>query len=109
MSDFYNDSRQEYEFENGGSTTTTEIVNVNNNDLLTPPTNSDANFLIKLVNADNVNQLYILQANALGEIRFLTLDAKNNNNQNGDLLYNTKIGADGKLYFYYSYDYYYYY
>ena len=102
MSDFYNDSRQEYELET--SSTITEIINVDNNDLLTPPATSDANFLIKLVSANNISQLYILQANASGEIRFLTLDAKNNNNQGGDLLYNTKIGADGKLYYYYSYD-----
>ena len=104
MSDFYNDSRQEYELDISGSTTTTEIITVNNTDLLTPPETSDANFLIKLVSADNVSQLYILQANASGEIRFLTLDAKNNNNQDGNLLYNTKIGADGKLYYYYSYN-----
>jgi hypothetical protein len=102
MSDFYNDSRQEYELDISGSTT--EIITINNNDLLTPPATGDANNLIKLVSADNVSQLYILQANASGEIRFLTLDAKNNNNQGGNLLYNTKIGADGKLYFYYSYD-----
>lgn len=103
MSDFYNDSRQEYEGL-GESTTITEIINVDNTDLLTPPETSDANFLIRLVNANNVSQLYILQANTLGEIRFLTLDAKNNNNQGGELLYNTKIGADGKLYFYHSYN-----
>jgi hypothetical protein len=102
MSDFYNDSRQEYELDISGSTT--EIITINNNDLLTPPATSDANFLIKLVSSDNISQLYILQANAGGEIRFLTLDAKNNNNQGGDLLYNTKIGVDGKLYYYYSYN-----
>lgn len=103
MSDFYNDSRQEYEGL-GEATTITEIINVDNTDLLTPPETSDANFLIRLVNANNVSQLYILQANTLGEIRFLTLDAKNNNNQGGELLYNTKIGADGKIYFYHSYN-----
>ena len=103
MSDLWNDSRQEYEGIEG-STTITEIINVDNADLLTPQETNDANSLIKLVNANNVSQLYILQANTLGEIRFLTLDAKNNNNQGGNLLYNTKIGADGKLYYYYSYD-----
>lgn len=103
MSDLWNDSRQEYEGL-GESTTTTEIINVDNTDLLTPPETSDANSLIRLVNVDGINQLYILQANTLGEIRFLTLDAKNNNNQGGELLYNTKIGADGKLYYYHSYN-----
>ena len=102
MSDLWNDSRQEYEGLEG--TTTTNIINGGNIDILTPVENSDANNLIQLVNANNVSQLYIIQANASGEIRFLTLDAKNNNNQGGNLLYNTKIGADGKLYYYYSYD-----
>ena len=103
MSDLWNDSRQEYEGL-GEGTTITEIINVDNTDLLTPPETSDANALIRLVNANGVSQLYILQANTLGEIRFLTLDAKNNNNQGGELLYNTKIGADGKLYYYHSYN-----
>lgn len=100
MSDF-NDCLQEYENTNGSSTSIS-VIN-NDNDLLTPPTISDANSLIKLVNVDGLNQLYIIQANALGEIRFLTANAKNYNNQNGLLLYNTKIGQDGKLYFYHSY------
>jgi hypothetical protein len=100
MSDF-NDATQEYE-NTGGSSTSISIIN-NENDLLTPPTISDANSLVKLISIDGLNQLYIIQANALGEIRFLTANAKNYNNQNGLLLYNTKIGQDGKLYFYHSY------
>ena len=102
MSDLWNDSRQEYEGIEGS--TTTNIINGGTIDILTPVENSDANNLIQLVNANNVSQLYIIQANASGEIRFLTLDAKNNNNQGGNLLYNTKIGADGKLYYYHSYN-----
>lgn len=101
MSDLWNDCKQEYE--GLGETTTTIITNVDNNDLLTPPETSDANTLIRLVDVDGINQLYIIQATTNGEIRFITADAKNNNNQGGNLLYNTKIGADGKLYFYHSY------
>ena len=100
MSDNWNDATQSYENENSSST---QIINEDNSDLLTPPLNNETNNLIKLVEVDGLNQLYIIQANEEGEIRFITADAKNNNNQEGLLLYNTKIGADGKLYFYHSY------
>ena len=102
MSDNWNDAKQEYENENGSSTIIT--TNPSNDDLLTPPINNDANSLVKLVNINAINELYILQTNPYGEIRFITEDAKNNNNQNGLLLYNVKIGKDGRLYFYHSYN-----
>ena len=76
MGDTFCDATQEYINENGGSTA---ISIVDNNDLLTPSTTNDANFLIRLVNVDGVNQLYILQANENGEIRFLTAGADANN------------------------------
>lgn len=107
MSDFI-DATQSYSTENesGGNTT---ITNISNTDLLTPPTTSDANSLIKLVvnPATNTTNLYILQANTNGEIRFLTKEAYLNNDvsvNDGNLFYNVKIGADGKLYCYYTYD-----
>ena len=103
MGDTWNDARQEYET-GGSSTTITEITNISNEDLLTIPTTSDANNLIKLVNSIlNINDLYILQANQGGEIRFLTLNAKNANDQSGNLLYNTKIDANGNLNYYHSF------
>ena len=100
MGDTWNDATQSYENENGVSTA---ISIVDNNDLLTPSTTNDANFLIRLVDVDGVNQLYILQANENGEIRFLTAGADANNDTNG-LVYNTKIGSDGRLYYYHSYN-----
>ena len=108
MGDTWNDATQSYENETGGSTIT-EITNISNDDLLTLPETSDANLLIKLVNnsATNTNNLYILQANPNGEIRFLTKDAYLNNDvdeNDGNLYYNAKIGADGKLYLYWTYD-----
>ena len=104
MSDTWIDATQEYGIEGGGGGGDTTIVNISNDDLLTPPTNTDANNLIKLVDVAGTNHLYLLQSNPEGEIRFLTLDAKNNNNQGGQLLYNTKIGADGELYCWWSFN-----
>ena len=101
MSDNFNDARQEYENETGDSSTI--ISTIENVDILNPPPNASPEYLIKLISVEGVTHLYIIQANVLGEIRFLTADAKNNNNQNGLLLYNTKIGEDGKLYFFHSY------
>ena len=100
MSDTWNDCTQSYENETGSSST---ITNISNNDLLAVPLTNDPSSLIKLVNINGVNHLYIIQSNTQGEIRFITANAKDNNNQNGLLLYNTKIGEDGKLYFYHSY------
>jgi hypothetical protein len=107
MGDTFNDATQSYENEAGGSST--NITNISNDDLLAIPATSDANLLIKLVNnaATNTNNLYILQANANGEIRFLTRHAYLNNDvdeNDGNLYYNAKIGADGKLYLYWTYD-----
>lgn len=105
MSDFI-DATQEYSTDTGGSTTT--ITNISNNDLLAPPIDGSPENLIKLVNsALNINNLYILQTNTNGEIRFLTKDAYLNNDvsaNNGNQYYNVKIGKDGKLYCYYTYN-----
>jgi hypothetical protein len=106
MADTWIDATQSYENETISST---EITNVSNDDLLAIPSISDANYLIKLVNnpATNTNNLYILQANTNGEIRFLTKDAYLNNDvsaNDGHLYYNAKIGADGKLYLYWTYN-----
>ena len=105
MGDTWIDATQSYENE----TTSTTITNVDNDDLLTPPETSDANYLIKLVNdaPTNTNNLYILQASTNGEIRFLTKEAYLNNDvsaNDGNLYYNTKIGKDGKLYLYWTYN-----
>lgn len=105
MSDFI-DATQSYETETGAST---QITTASNDDLLSIPSTSDANNLVKLVNnsATNTNNLYILQANPNGEIRFLTRDAYLNNDvdeNDGNLYYNVKIGADGKLYCYWTYN-----
>ena len=105
MGDTFIDATQSYENE----TTSMEITNVDNDDLLTPPPSSDANYLIKLVNnaSTNTNNLYILQANTNGEIRFLTKEAYLNNDvsaNDGNLYYNAKIGKDGKLYLYWTYN-----
>jgi len=100
MSDTYCDATQEYINESGGSTT---ITNISNNDLLTPPTTSEANSLIRLITTDGINSVYILSTYPDGEIRFLTADAKNNNNLFGNLLYNAKVDKNGKLCFYHSY------
>jgi len=107
MGDTWIDATQSYETET--NTASTEITNVDNVDLLNPPPSSDANYLIKLVNnaSTNTNNLYILQANTNGEIRFLTKEAYLNNDvsaNDGNQYYNVKIGADGKLYCYYTYN-----
>ena len=106
MGDTFNDCTQSYETESSSSTI---IVDASNDDLLAIPTTSDANYLIKLVNnpVTNTNNLYILQANTNGEIRFLTKDAYLNNDvsaNDGNLYYNAKIGANGKLYLYWTYN-----
>jgi hypothetical protein len=107
MSDTWNDARQEYENESGDFsatlTTTTEITTISNEDLLLPPTTSEANSLIRLITTDGINSVYILSTYPDGEIRFLTADAKNNNNLSGNLLYNAKVDENGKLCFYHSY------
>ena len=107
MGDTWIDATQSYE--NETNTASTEITIVDNVDLLNPPPSSDANYLIKLVNnaSTNTNNLYILQANTNGEIRFLTKEAYLNNDvsaNDGNQYYNVKIGADGKLYCYYTYN-----
>ena len=101
MSDFYNDARQEYEFEINGSSA--QITNITNAELLTPPENPEANALIRLITNEGINSVYILSTYPDGEIRFLTADAKNNNNQGGNLLYNSKIDKNGKLCYFHSY------
>jgi hypothetical protein len=106
MGDTWIDATQSYENETSSST---EITIVSNDDLLAIPATSDANYLIKLVNnaSTNINNLYILQANTAGEIRFLTKEAYLNNDvsaNEGNQYYNVKIGADGKLYCYYTYN-----
>jgi len=58
-----------------------------------------------VANPTQTLNLYLKNSNAGGEIRFYTDNAVNNNDvSNGALTYNTKIGADGKLYFYYTFD-----
>jgi hypothetical protein len=104
MSDTFCDATQSFENETSVSSTITTISNV---DLLTPPPNGDPSYLIKLVNNGSTNNLYILQANQNGEIRFLTKDAYLNNDvsaNDGNQYYNVKIGADGKLYCYWTYN-----
>jgi hypothetical protein len=106
MGDTWIDARQEYEGIDGSSTT---ITNISNDDLLTPPPVGDANYLIRLVNElpSNVLNLYVIQANENGEIRFLTKNAYLNNDvsaQDGNLYYNVKIGSNGKLYCYWTYN-----
>jgi hypothetical protein len=101
MGDFI-DATQSYVIEDTGTT----ITEITNNDLLTISTTSDANALIRLVNnsATNTKNLYILQANPNGEIRFLTAGASANNDVGTAQPYNVKIGADGKLYVYWTYN-----
>ena len=103
MGDFI-DATQEYSIDTGGSSTS--ITNITNEELLAIPSTSDANNLIRLVNnpANGVNNLYILQANPDGEIRFLTKDAYLNNDVGATQPYNMKIDSNGKLYLYYTYN-----
>jgi hypothetical protein len=106
FSDFI-DATQSYTIESSIETsiTNTEITEVSNDDLLSIPTTSDANNLIRLVNnGAGVNNLYIIQANANGEIRFLQGNASNNNDVGETQPYNVKIGTDGKLYIYWTYN-----
>jgi hypothetical protein len=91
MSDNFCDATQSFFTESS-----TEITNITTNDLLTPPINSDANNLVKLVSEAGINQLYIVQASPNGEIRFITNGASANNNV-GNRPFNTKIGNDGYL------------
>ena len=106
MSDNFCDATQSFENETSVSSAITTISNI---DLLTPPPNGDPSYLIKLINnaSTNIDNLYILQANQNGEIRFLTKDAYLNNDvsaNEGNQYYNVKIGSNGKLYLYWTYN-----
>lgn len=116
MSDNWNDARQEYE---GTSQDTIAVVSSTGELLENGATLTD---LIKLnldfpvepnIELPKSYNIYIWNDNDNGEIRFYTKNAKNSNDYNqsyisGDyteprLTYNTKIGKDGKLYYYHNY------
>ena len=97
MSDFI-DATQEYS--TGGSSSTV-ITNISTQDLLAVPLNGDPSNLIKLVSSGGVNNLYILQANPNGEIRFLTTEANTINDENRP--YNTKIDKEGSLMYWHNF------
>jgi hypothetical protein len=116
MATTFNDALQLF---NIGTSTTT---NINDGNIIIPEGSETLSDLIKL-NYDFKDtplipevrsyNIYLWNNNTDGEIRFYTKDAKNNNDFNKDyfsgnyseprLNFNTKIGKDGKLYFWHNY------
>ena len=119
MATTFNDALQEF---NIGASSTTNVGGGGGN-IVIPQGSETLSDLLKLiydfketplVPNDKSYNIYIWNNNTDGEIRFYTKDAKNNNNFNQNtfsgtyneprLEYNTKIGKDGKLYFWHSYN-----
>jgi hypothetical protein len=116
MSDNWNDAKQEYENENSSSTavvsSTGEVLE--NGAILTDLIKLNYDFPVEPnIELPKSYNIYIWNNNDNGEIRFYTKDAKNNNDYNQNyftgnytnprLNHNTKIGKDGKLYYYHNY------
>jgi len=116
MATTFNDALQQY---NIGTSSTT---NINDGNISIPEGSETLSDLLKLnydfkdtplLPNDRSYNIYIWNNNDNGEIRFYTKDAKNNNNFNKNVFsgsyneprlnYNTKIGKDGKLYFWHNY------
>jgi hypothetical protein len=108
------DATQEYTGGVGGGNIV--IINEGDNTTINTGVDSTINDLISLKLNYQENQyeentpdvsynLYIQNNNDYGEIRFLTKDAKSNNDVSDTALkYNVKIGSDGKIYGYYTYN-----
>jgi hypothetical protein len=117
MSDTFCDATGEYVNENSGSSTavvssTGEVLE--NGAILTDLIKLNYDFPVEPnIPLPKSYNIYIWNNNDDGEIRFYTKDAKNNNDYNKNLFtgnytnprlnYNTKIGKDGKLYYYHNY------
>jgi len=117
MATTFNDALQEY------NVSTSSTTNINEGNIVIPEGSETLSDLIKLnydfkdmpiVPNDRSYNIYIWNNNTDGEIRFYTKDAKNNNNFNKNVFsgsyneprlnFNTKIGKDGKLYYWYNYN-----
>jgi len=117
MATTFNDALQLF---NVGTSSTT---NINEGNIVIPEGSETLSDLIKLnydfkdtpFNPDSRSyNIYIWNNNTDGEIRFYTKDAKNNNDFNKDyfsgnyseprLNFNTKIGKNGKLYFWHNFN-----
>ena len=116
MGDTWNDATQSYENENQDAiavvSSTGELVE--NGATLTDLIKLNYDFPVEPnIELPKSYNIYIWNDNNDGEIRFYTKDAKNNNDYNQNyfngsytnprLNYNTKIGKDGKLYYYHNY------